>query len=413
MKTAAMQITPTSRAWLPLLPACIFLAILPVTHTVALRLLCLLAAGAVAFSVWWREPPPAMPCKAPLVAWAGIAIASLAWSVDLEYSFGEVLNEVGYPMVAFVAFYVLTGSGRDARLFLRVLVGSVLAVSVFAVVNFVLHFDWSTAGAIGVGDRNAYSTYIVLATPALLLALWERRLDVAPRWALVLTLVFALASGALTLNRTMWPAIGMGAVTFFALRYGQKLRRRQTRLWGAIAVGFVIALSAVQFLAINQWKSRLQGPATTDAGAFLANDPRFKIWNYALERARERPLQGYGFGRGILRREFRDTLGQKLYWHAHNMFLNYAIAVGLPGMLSLVWVLIALAIAFLRLRTAGGDLASPLGAFGIALLVAMLMRSLADDVIVRENSLLFWSLVGMALGLGRRPAPDAVAPLQR
>jgi hypothetical protein len=37
----------------------------------------------------------------------------------------------------------------------------------------------------------------------------------------------------------------------------------------------------------------------------------------------------------------------------------------------------------------------------------MIVRSLADDTIVRENALLFWSLAGMALGVGTRRIVNA------
>lgn len=395
--------------WLALLPACIFLAILPVTHTVALRLICLSAAAIVAFIAWRREVPPAVPCRTPLLVWAGLALASLTWTVDFEYSIGEVQNEVGYALAAFLIFYTLTRSERELQLFLRVLAGSTLALSVFAIVNSVLHRDWSTAGAFGVGDRNTYSTFIVLATPALLLALLERRLAVAPRWLLGLTLVLAFVSGALTLNRTMWPAIGVGAAVYLALRARTRVAAASSRLKTAMIVLFVVGLATVQFLALNKYRHGLAELLSASQVHALAGNPRFDIWKYALERAQDRPSHGYGFGRGILRRDFRKKFANDLEWHAHNVFLNTAIALGIPGVLVLAWLYAALGGALWRIKRDDKCLVPALRACGLALLAAMVVRSLADDVIVRDNALLFWSLLGMSLGLGRRLAVGADA----
>ena len=82
--------------------------------------------------------------------------------------------------------------------------------------------------------------------------------------------------------------------------------------------------------------------------------------------------------------------------------LNKTIELGLAGLAAYCAVLIALGAAFWKLRLASEPLARSLGAFGLALLACMIVRSLTDDTIVRENALLFWSLTGMALGLGAR-----------
>src|SRR5947207_1607171 len=75
------------------------LLILPFPGTVALRLVCLAAAFLVALLCWRRLAPPSVPCKPALLAWAAVALASLAYAVDSEYSLVEIKNEVGYAMM--------------------------------------------------------------------------------------------------------------------------------------------------------------------------------------------------------------------------------------------------------------------------------------------------------------------------
>jgi hypothetical protein len=47
-----------------------------------------------------------------------------------------------------------------------------------------------------------------------------------------------------------------------------------------------------------------------------------------------------------------------------------------------------------------------LGAIGLALLAAFLVKNLTDDFFNRHNALVFWALNGMLLGLARRPRAE-------
>ena len=80
----------------------------------------------------------------------------------------------------------------------------------------------------------------------------------------------------------------------------------------------------------------------------------------------------------------------------------------MSGGIVLVAALVAL-FAALAVALARGSRASAPCGFVLAVLVAAIVKSLTDDVLIREASLLFWSLAGMALGVaaGRRPGKDA------
>jgi hypothetical protein len=43
-----------------------------------------------------------------------------------------------------------------------------------------------------------------------------------------------------------------------------------------------------------------------------------------------------------------------------------------------------------------------LGAIGLALVAAFLVKNLTDDFFNRHNALVFWALNGLLIGLGRR-----------
>ena len=391
-----------------ILPAALFLCILPLTHTIALRLLLLAVTLAAACYVWRSEGAPTLPARGPILVWAALAIASLAWSVDVAYSRGEVTNEIGYAMVAFASFFVLGRSESDLRHVLLGLVASIGLISLYAINNYFTHYFWLVSDSIGVGDRNAYSTTITLIFPALMFVLANARLGVATPLIVWLVLALSLAAGALTQNRMMWIAIGTAVAVFLAFSYSAFLRTRRNRLLAVGIVCLIAGVSVAQIMVITTIRG--SGFTAYDRITGMAEqDERPRIWAYALERARERPAFGHGFGRGILRKDFRAAIGGILPWHAHNAFLSKAIELGLAGVAAYCAMLAALGAAFWKLRRASDPLARSLGAFGLALLAAMIVRSLTDDTIVRENALLFWSLAGLALGVGVRRSAPAVS----
>lgn len=402
-----------SRSWQTLLPACLLIAILPVTHTVAFRLLLLALTLGIALRAWLREPHPPIPARRMLAVWSAIAVASLSWSVDSEYSSGEVINEIGYAMAAYFSFYALGRTAHDVR---RLMIGLFVGVgltSALAIVNFLRLGDWLAGETIGIGDRNAFSTTVSLASVAFMLVLTNRRLAPAPPLLIWLVLALGLIAATLTLNRTMWPALGAAAIVYLLAYNAIRLQTPRNRLVAAFLVVLIAAISTSQFFLTTKIR-RSEQSASQGVLATVINDERIPIWKYALQRAADRPITGFGYGRGILRKDFRANIGIDLAWHAHNVFLNHAISVGIPGLAAYCLMLLALCSAFLRLVRQQDPLARSLGAFGLALLTCMFVRSLADDTIVRENALLFWSLTGMTLGAGMRridsPPTDAAVP---
>ena len=54
------------------------------------------------------------------------------------------------------------------------------------------------------------------------------------------------------------------------------------------------------------------------------------------------------------------------------------------------------------------------GLLGLAVLAGILVKTLTDDILVRDNGLLFWALMGMVLGAGsRRTASKTQVNLSR
>lgn len=407
----AFGVSREPRTWqgnAALVAACIFLVVLPITHTVALRGLMLATlAPLTIFVAWrWRSSLPGFPLIWPFLTWLALGLLSLSWSIDVDYSQGEFRNEMLYPAMACFTFFVLTRTTREFHTFAKVLLLSAGGSAVAGIVGYLGAGEWQITRGFGVGDAGAYSTYAILVLPAfILLVLWPAN-GINARFRLVAGTValVTLVAVALTSNRAAWITLAVGCIAYLLLayRYGDR-KDRSSKQKSAAVVALVVLLLAAAFVATNKQKAVRHSMVDDESGvAFLTTDARHRIWEYASIRLSERPLLGYGFGRGILRQDFRQANHSKLMWHGHNMFINYALELGVAGLGVLLWLFWSLFRTLARLCSSNDRNARFAGTLGILVLACMLTKVQFDDLLVRETSLLFWSLMGMCLGWGLR-----------
>jgi len=396
---------------LALLPFALFLIVLPFPGTVALRLLCLIAAAGVAFAYWWQHPEdrPAIPCKAAWGAWIVIVVASLAYSVDPAYSLGEIKNELGYAMLAFLSFFTV---GRDKETIVFLSQALLLGFAIIGIWGLLAWFDnarnWVDGG--GYGGVGVFSTYIVTILPVLLFLVLRPGTHMPRLFAAVL-LVFALLLTGLVTQRATWLVLllqGIAGVLLLARKSDWLLTRRQIIL----TLLALVALGSGAFLV-----SLLQrGGGTMDsASEHVMADPRIRNWPAMIDRVVDHPLAGAGYGRQIMRKAYPDLVPKDAtsLWHPHNIFLGYGLGMGFPGILAFAALFYCLGRVFWQKLSAGGDREDRLLAIcGILLVAGVLARNQFNDFFVRDMALLFWSLAGLFLGyVARRQAarPHPVA----
>ncbi len=381
-----------------LLPFAVLLFILPFPGTVALRLLALAAGLIVCGWIWHKQGLPQVPAKTALLLWGGCALFSLATAIDPGYSLGEIKNEIGYAMAAYLGFLTLTQNREDANFFVRALILGSLVLGVFALWEHVSSDSayWNERGL--AGGSGSYSTYLLALLPALLWA--GCVLPQKHRWSVVsgliaLQLVVAVLAG----QRAFWLVFALQAL--FALYL---LRAR----------GFV-AISASRVRAIGVAAVILSALAIAGATAKRdtigwTQDPRLTTWPAVAARILEHPLTGKGFGRETMKKAYPDLLSQKFpaVWHAHNLFLNYGIAMGVPGMIAILLLFFALLRKFWELSRAHDRVIAMTGICGVLLVVGVVARNLTNDFFQRDLALLFWSIAGMLLGYAGH-AKDAPA----
>ncbi len=387
-------------------PPLVFLFVLPIAHTTPLRHLCLALSVVAAVLAWRRSRPAHGPARWLVVAiafWFVVCAAATLASGDFEYSQGEFRNEVVYTLAAFAIFWCLTDGEAAWRRWQLVLLASFFTAAALCIGSFVAHRDF--VRATWVGDRNAYSTYVVLIYPLLLWTAFggsDRR--IALRVAGGVAIALAFATGALTLNRNMWIGMAIESAVFplllLRLRAGRRLPSRMVLV--AAMAGLVVF--AAIFTFVNREKNAAATVSAEQLNEAFTKDPRLEIWDYAVQRIEERPWTGYGYGRGILRRDFRERFGMALKWHGHNVVLNYGLEAGIAGMAAIALLFLALFAWCWTLYRRADPGVRPLGALGMTMIAGIALKIMTDDILVRDNALLFWSVLGMVGGLaaGRR-----------
>lgn len=388
------------RPWMRLAPFAVFLFILPFPGTVALRLLALAVGVAACAWVWHKDGFPHVPASYALLLWTGCALLSLAAAIDPAYSLGEIKNEIGYAMAAYLGFITLTRTRANANFFLAALILGSLALAAIA---FWEHFAsnsayWNERGL--AGGSGSYSTYLLALLPALLWA--GCVLPHKQRWSLVTGLIaLQLVVAALAGQRAFWLVFALQALlALYLLRARGFITISAPRL-RAIGVAAVI-LSAIA----------IAGAAVKRDTIAWSQDPRITTWPAVSARILEHPLAGKGFGREIMKKAYPDLLSQEYpaVWHAHNLFLNYGMSLGVPGVIAIALVFFMLLRKFWELSRAEDRIIAMAGICGVLLVTGVVVRNLTNDFFQRDLALLFWSIAGMLLGYAQHAQQASRAP---
>jgi O-antigen ligase len=379
--------------------AAAFLSASLFSHTVALRLTLLLVGTTLAAVAAWRNRSDIRalpPIWLPFLLWAAWAALSVVWSVEPERTLKELRNEIWYAALALWMCFVGAQAAHAWRIFMPLVGASAAAVIAIALREFSIGPERYLTGLHG--GPGHHSSALLTLMPCVLMtawygwrAGWSLRAQL-PSWMMALLI---LVSAYFTLNRTVW--VGL-ALQFFLVCVFVLLRHRASAgppkaararlavgaLVVAIVAGTAIALSAVQ---------------AKRGGGSLMQDTRFALWPEIVERIGERPFTGYGFGRGLLRAplqaEFREL--DAFLWHAHNIFLEALLQLGVPGLALLLLLLGAILRAGWRAARDASDLRAACGMALIAVVAGMLVRNMTDTLFVRQNALLFWGVVGVLL----------------
>jgi O-antigen ligase len=253
------------------------------------------------------------------------------------------------------------------------------------------------------GGSGSVSIVVLTLLPCALMAAWyghRRDLKVLRGWSLAFATLLLVTAYA-TLNRTIWFAIVLEALVIGSLLALRERTSIGVRTKAVAAAGAVLLLAGAALMSSHIQAEREQNGAPI----VLSEDPRLKLWPEVLEHFKERPLTGYGFGRGVLRQPLHNAFRDPLLWHAHNLFLDPLLQVGVPGLILLLVLLGATLREGWRLASMPEEFTAACGIAVIALVVGMLIRNMTDTLWVRHSALAYWAVLGVLLAWGHRARP--------
>lgn len=331
---------------------------------------------------------------APIVAYIVWISICLTTAADPLYSLGELLK----LLVSLFLYYLFVNQiqeEKEMRRLLYALVVSTFMISSYGIFKFFVIQHGSLANRVVrassfTPDHHWLTTYLLLTIPVLLPLVTVQR-DAWSRLFLRLTCVLSVIALFLTYTRGAW-------VAFLAelLVYGWARRRRLSVVLAAgIIVGGLASLILFSFRG---------GPLPLSPNADPLNPytlvTRLNISKLAVQVIPEHPLMGIGYGDKAMAGAYKDAPEVKEAGHPHNLFIEVALGIGIPGLIILLWIFSAM------LRGTLGEIAKVSDGFGRALLlgsgmavVGVMVANLSDHVFAKGMAHLFWVLMALAMGV--------------
>ena len=398
------------------------------------------AAALAMLVVWWLlrwavrgEPWPVTPFNGALLLFAlmvpvGIW-ASAVPDLTLPKAAGLVLG-----LAVFRAVALAVDSRRlNLALALFCLIGlAVLVVGVFGarwsakvgpLYTLTRHIPWliqglpeSQADAVSPNQlAGALTLYLPLALALVSIWHFSRRAIIGPLFGLVGSLLFfALVAGTLLLtqSRSGWMGGTAGILVLVSLA-GLTSRRRWARWLGGslpvlamLAVGALVLRLGPQQLGESLFGKESANPVEEVVGA-ITLEGRVEIWSRALYAIQDFPFTGCGLGAfrrvvPVLYPLFTVPPDSDIA-HAHNIFLQTALDLGIPGLVAYL-ALLGIALAVCWQVAVKGDRWERAIALGLAgSLIALHAYGMTDALALGSKpAVAFWFALGIVGGMEKR-----------
>lgn len=339
----------------------------------------------------------------------------------------EVTTPQVYRVISGIALFYAIVNWTTSRERLQVLISGILLLGVLLAGAAIVTVEWSTAKR-GMIPRSFYSHIPLLVSDpinpnvmagllllllpfplGLLLFAWQ-----TTRWPTYLLAAFSLisAAGVFFLAQSRGGMIALvimlAAMVFLRWRYG----------W----VGLLGLLLIATFVVQTNWESKAIQHYTHNGQLIRSTNERFELWSRAWELIQLHPITGVGMG--TYEQVVADTHPFDLVYvglefqqtgrgaHAHNLFLQIAVDLGIPGLLAwLTIITMVLRAAWRVYRTGKQEQQSWIQGIGAGLIcsqVALLAHGLLDAVawgMVRP-SVMVWGLWGLTIAAEKRLAVE-------
>ena len=328
------------------------------------------------------------------------ALLSLITAVDFRYSLSEIRGEMLKGMLLFYMAAMNVRDRKRACLIVGCLLAGALVMDVFTLTHFFLY------GSMGAGESGLHSnapelgTFLVQAAPFAFFAFLVFK-DKPKRLGFGLLVLLHVGATYVTFSR-----MSMLAVIFeIALLVWLWSGSWKWAALGLLGCGIVFQLTAASpVLVLNPNKAEIS--STQVGGVILSGEgKRLTLWKESIKYVAKHPFQGIGYGRHSFKKKFPEMKKwNSRFWHAHNVFINAALELGVQGFLALLFLLYRV-FSFLwpgfRGRTPNSwkDLTDILIAGVFISTAGLFFRNLTDDIYNNDAALLVWLIVGLGFSL--------------
>jgi len=293
---------------------------------------------------------------------AGIALVSCLFSHNRAVSFQGAL-QIGIGVLLYcVVNYQFRHSQQISRLAdvftIAALIGAIYGCADYGYREFGSHLDSQATGMFG--DHQLYGSFLMIMLPFVAISAMTEKVinrQLAAQTATVLTIIAML----LAHSRSAWIGSAVGLMAVGALAWfipgisGRKLDDKRKLLVPALllaaGVGFFMMVSPLSTSVLNR------ATTLTSVSNLDAWQDRQQIWHGALRMIADHPITGLGpsmyayshhaytkLGMPIGQLHLRPSLSDQ----THNLYLQTAAEIGIPGLLALVVTVVTFWIAGIR-----------------------------------------------------------------
>ena len=387
--------------WLFWLGLVAYVFTLPISHTIAVRNVAFvgLIVATLCLCAGLRQKP-SLPLPGAWAGYTAIALISCFYAVVPIASLVEIRVEILYCMAIFSI--AVTWSEHEDILHAFAFIAAASNLILVVIALGMAGFDKSLPDLLalpGWARAGLNANYLLTMAALLFYLAWVKwRTENRPlAVGIVLLLMLDVLAMIVSYNRQALLALAAGVFCAGAL----SLKSRFTWRRGAVFLGILLFLGG---LLVAQMVHRAGTIKSVDQLALsaVAEDVRWPLWKFSIEKIIEHPLAGGGFGRAVFDKLYPEFMpDDPMLWHAHNMVLNKGIQMGIPGILAFLLLWYALLNTFVR-HLQGSENARALAIAGISTVVAVFAKNMTDDFFVRDMALWFWLVTGMMLGSLRR-----------
>ena len=376
-----------------------FLFILPFTHTVAIRLSFLLIAFIALMFIYPFKPLQKFPCKKILLLWMLFPLLIIPFAWDINYSLNEIKVELGYSFMAFSLFFLLS---YQKVFFIK----SALFAAIFSLICVSLWGLWNSYWHDGIWLETAqhngsasYISYTLILIPLLIFAYFL----VSQYRSLIIAIAALLIVTSFVSGQRIFVVALLAEMLIFIFWAKHSFNLNTKKLVFVSSIFILLSMIFAVISLLNRFEGSIEA-----AIHYQQHDPRLALFSIPIDLIKNAPLIGYGFGRDTMLHVLggKAVLEQILstypqgyqYSHAHNLLLNYAIEVGLVGLMLFASVFICLFKYYYDSAKQSKLLVAVAGMVGMAILLGFLIRNQSNDMFYRDISLFFWSIQGVLLG---------------